>query len=75
MPIYTYVCKDCGEKFDLLTGVGSKQEELKCKKCGSKNIEESLSSFSVGASGSKSYSSCPSCSTGTCSSGTCSSGL
>ena len=62
MPIYTYICKDCGEKFDLLIGVTSKKTELKCKKCGSKKIEKTLSSFSVGNSGS-SGSSCPS---GTC---------
>ena len=66
MPIYTYVCKDCDEKFDLLIGVTSEKAELKCEKCGSKNIEKILSSFSVGNSGSKSSSSGPSCPTGMC---------
>lgn len=28
MPIYTYACKDCGEKFDLLIGVTSERVEL-----------------------------------------------
>jgi len=66
MPIYTYICKDCGEKFDLLIGITSEETELKCKKCGGKNIEKILSSFSVGASGRGSDYSGPSCSTGTC---------
>ncbi len=69
MPIYTYICKDCGEKFDLLIGITSKETELKCKKCGGKNIEKSLSSFSVGASGRGDSSAGPSCPTGTCPTG------
>ena len=66
MPIYTYVCKDCGEKADLLIGVTSEKTELTCKKCGSKNIERLLSSFSVGSPGTKSGSAGSSCPTGTC---------
>ena len=69
MPVYTYICKDCNENFDLLVGVTSEKAELKCKKCGSKNIEKTLSSFSVGDSGSKSSSSGPICPTGTCPTG------
>ena len=66
MPIYTYVCKDCSEKFDLLIGVTSEETKLKCKKCDSSNIERVLSSFSVGNSGGKSGFSGSSCPTGTC---------
>jgi len=66
MPIYTYACKACGEKFDLLIGVASEEVELKCKKCGSKNIQKLLSTFSVSNPDNKSSSSGPSCSTGTC---------
>ena len=69
MPIYSYVCKDCGEKFDLLIGISSEKTELKCEKCGSKNVSKTLSSFSVGNSDSKFSSSGPSCPTGTCSTG------
>jgi putative FmdB family regulatory protein len=66
VPIYTYVCKDCQEKFDLLVGVNSEKEESKCTKCGSKNIKKALGSFSVGDAGNKTSSSGPSCPTGTC---------
>ena len=63
MPIYTYECKDCSEKFDLLIGVTSEKTELKCKKCNSKNIQKTISTFSVG---NKSGFSGSSCSTGAC---------
>jgi len=62
MPVYTYVCKDCGAKFDLLVGMTSERTELKCSKCNSKKIKRTFSSFSVG----KSNSSGASCPTGTC---------
>ncbi len=66
MPIYPYVCKNCGEKFDLLIGVTSEKVQFKCKKCDSKNIQRTFGSFSVGGSRGKSSSSGPSCPTGTC---------
>ncbi|MDP8233819.1 MAG: zinc ribbon domain-containing protein [Candidatus Saelkia tenebricola] len=66
MPIYTYLCKECGEKFDLLVGVISKESELKCRKCNSKKIEKILSEFSVGNHSNKSGSFGGSCPTGTC---------
>lgn len=71
MPVYSYICKECGTKFDLLIGVTSKDEEKICKKCGSKNIEKSIASFGVGVSSDKSNSSTsgPSCPTGICPTG------
>jgi len=66
MPIYSYVCKDCGEKFDLLVGVTTEKPKLKCKKCGSKNIKKSFGTFSMGESKDKGSFSGPSCPTGTC---------
>ena len=68
MPVYSYICKDCGSKFDLLVGVVSRDEEKICKKCGSKNIEKLFASFGVNVSSGKSDSglSGPSCPTGTC---------
>ena len=68
MPIYSYICKDCGGKFDLLIGIVSKDEERICKKCGSSNIEKSIASFGISTSSEKSdlSSSGPACPTGTC---------
>ena len=60
MPIYSYVCKDCGEKFDLLVGVTAEREELKCKKCGSNNITNEVTGFNIAkTSSSGSDSICP----------------
>ena len=67
MPVYTYICRDCGEKFDLLTGVTIEKVEIKCRKCNSRNVEKTYAVFSMGKSGSKSDSSgFGSCPTGTC---------
>ena len=64
MPIYTYVCKDCGQSFELLVGMTDNKEELKCEKCNSKNIQRTFASFNAGSGGSSS--STPTCPTGTC---------
>ncbi len=66
MPIFTYVCKECGENFDLLVGVTAESVVPKCRKCGSKNIEKTVSSFSVGNSTGNSSTAGLSCPTGTC---------
>jgi putative FmdB family regulatory protein len=69
MPIYTYECKNCGQTFELLTGVGKGEQEVRCKRCKSKNVVRTFSVFNIG-SGSGSSSS-PICPTGTCPTGTC----
>jgi len=67
MPLYTYICKKCGEEFDLLVGVTSEKIDYKCKKCGSRRIERKLGTFSVGSSSERSSCSINgSCSTGMC---------
>ena len=66
MPLYAYICKDCGERFDLLIGVTSEKEDPKCRKCNSRNIEKTWGAFSVGRADNKLGSSGPSCPTGTC---------
>lgn len=49
MPIYEYTCKSCETKFDKLVRSMSKQEEIPCPKCGSKQTTRDLSLFAVGA--------------------------
>ena len=66
MPIYTYICKDCGERFDVLLGVTLEKKEVKCEKCNSKNIQRALSSFTVGGPNNKTGSQGPGCPTGRC---------
>ena len=42
MPIYEYRCKVCGKISEYLIGMG-KDENVSCKKCGSKEMERILS--------------------------------
>ncbi len=50
MPIYEYICKDCGQNFEALV-MGSRQPE--CPNCRSKQLLQQISSFSVGAAARK----------------------
>jgi putative FmdB family regulatory protein len=66
MPIYSYRCKKCGSEFELLVGVTADSKEKKCSKCGSKDIEKTLSSFSFKMGSSSTGNPRGSCSTGGC---------
>lgn len=33
MPVYDYKCTRCGHRFDLLRGLSSRDDEVKCPKC------------------------------------------
>ncbi|HEV2021259.1 MAG TPA: zinc ribbon domain-containing protein [Terriglobales bacterium] len=55
MPIFEYICKECGHHFEVLV-MGSKKSE--CPSCRSAKLEQQLSAFAVGPS--KSTSSLPS---------------
>ncbi len=65
MPIYTYLCKKCKGKFDLLVGVNQEKKTLECPHCKSKDIERVFSSFAI--SGTDKSSSCSSCQINSCS--------
>jgi len=69
MPIYTYLCKKCSQKCDLLVAMNQDIKELKCPECGSKKLEKQLTSFSIsgGSSDGGSSTKCGSCSGGSCS--------
>ena len=72
MPIYEFQCADCGEKKEFLFRNSDEKVEVKCDKCGSKNLHRVLSStnFCVsggsGAGPAKAVSSTHSCSGGSC---------
>jgi len=71
MPIYEYVCEQCGNEFELLV---FKSDEPQCPQCGAKNPKKKMSSFgfSVGykftSSSDGKGSSCASCGSSNCSS-------
>lgn len=62
MPIYEYLCNDCGNEFEKLMGFSDpKADSPECPGCQSENTRKRLStvaSFSRGSSRSTSASSC-----------------
>jgi putative FmdB family regulatory protein len=55
MPIYEYVCQDCGEKYDKFVRSSLAKIELKCPTCGSAQGKKAFSIFGVrGGSGTSS---------------------
>lgn len=43
MPIKEYVCGECGSQSELLVGIGRNSDELRCRACGSGNVQERMS--------------------------------
>jgi putative FmdB family regulatory protein len=64
MPIYEYVCDDCGERYERI--VMSKSQAIECPKCASAKHTIQLSVFAAPANGSKSSSSSSPSSGGSC---------
>lgn len=76
MPIYSFKCAACTEKFDLMVGVTAEETAYNCPVCGSTNINKQLASFNVGKTIPKSPCASGSCPVGTdpmcsCSGGRC----
>jgi putative FmdB family regulatory protein len=46
MPIFEYLCKDCGKQFEVLV---RGPEKAHCPKCKSSRLEQQLSAFAVAA--------------------------
>jgi putative FmdB family regulatory protein len=72
MPIYEYLCDDCGTAFEKLVMRASQKADVACPSCGEQHVSQQYSSFAAHANGSASSSvSCeadmPSCGSGMCS--------
>jgi putative FmdB family regulatory protein len=64
MPIFEYVCEDCGNKFEKLVR-GS--QNVNCPSCGQDHLEQQFSTFAARADGaSHSVAEMPSCPSGMC---------
>jgi putative FmdB family regulatory protein len=77
MPIYEYVCDDCGERYERI--VMSRKQAIACPKCESTKRTIQLSVFAAPSNGSKSLassdsSSAPSSTSGTGGGGCCGGG-
>ncbi|MFZ2096657.1 MAG: zinc ribbon domain-containing protein [Anaerolineales bacterium] len=68
MPLFEFVCADCGKPFEQLVLNTSKINEVNCPACQSKNITKKISTFASRLSGGSTFSfgssSSASCSTG-----------
>lgn len=60
MPIFEYVCSDCGERFEKLILSAKRERELACPVCGSVQVKKAISMFGVsgGTTGSGAAASC-----------------
>jgi putative FmdB family regulatory protein len=45
MPLYEYVCRDCGHSFEVLQRMGERGEELRCPVCHEVGADRQLSTF------------------------------
>lgn len=43
MPLYEYVCKDCRNKFELLTTYTASEVDVECVKCHGSNVRKLIS--------------------------------
>jgi len=68
MPIYEFICSDCGHPFEELVFSASAIEEVTCPECNSPLVSKQISSFASqiagGSSSFTSTASAPSCSSG-----------
>ena len=69
MPIYEYICQDCGHDFETL--VMRSSEIISCPQCRQENLERKMSRFAFKGSerfvGTGSSSNCGSCASHNCS--------
>ncbi len=56
MPIFEYVCAECGHKFEKLVLSPSRAKQIHCPECASKSVDKAISVFGLGSSNSSSTS-------------------
>jgi putative FmdB family regulatory protein len=50
MPLYEYICRDCGKAFEVLQRMGEGGDQLRCPGCGRVGADRQLSTFAGHAS-------------------------
>ncbi len=72
MPIYEYLCQECGNKFEKLVRRAEEAEALTCPSCGQKHLKQEYSTFAPHASNGHSPQPAPPCAGGgRCNPGMC----
>ena len=65
MPIFEYVCQDCGNSFEKLVR-RSDANGVACPSCGQDHLKQQFSTFAARANGTDSAPEMPSCPGGMC---------
>ena len=71
MPIYEYICEECGHEFDALRSMKDADTEISCKQCDSHHTHRMLSVFfaqSDGRTVANTSTGCSGCNGGSCAS-------
>lgn len=63
MPIYEYLCEDCGSAFEKLVRNG---DSVVCPSCGQDHLKPQLSRFAAHANGKSQQAEMPGCAGGMC---------
>jgi len=48
VPLYEYLCRGCGERFEVLQRLGASGDEVPCPRCGEARPQRVLSTFAAG---------------------------
>lgn len=51
MPIFEYVCAECGHKFEKLVLSASREREIRCPECRSESVAKAISACCSRGSG------------------------
>ena len=51
MPVYEYVCSECGERFELRRSMSESDLEATCPECGAENSRRVFSAFATASGG------------------------
>jgi putative FmdB family regulatory protein len=71
MPLYEYICNDCGHQFETLRSMKDADKPVSCKKCLGEHTHRAISVFFAQADGRSVVATGGGC--GGCNGGTCSS--
>jgi putative FmdB family regulatory protein len=71
MPLYEYICRDCGTLFDALRSMKDADQPIHCSQCDSEHTTRQLSLFFAQSDG-KAVAGSSSCGCAGCSGGSCS---
>jgi putative FmdB family regulatory protein len=65
MPIFEYLCEDCGTSFEKLVRKAG-DNGIACPSCGQDHLKQQLSTFAAHANGAPAKAALPSCPGGMC---------